>query len=433
MKRIITAVTLCLLSACFDAVEPLPLGSVGGGNGSTGGGSAASGGGTASGGGGATGGGTSSTGGGDGGLVVVIVDGGFVYPLADLPEENCGSRQQFTCPGDAGPCITWDTATSQEVVVTSAQLANLHSVAGRAGDELAYLTSLPDGGNTLWSAAGGRAPRMLREGDALSVSSISASASGYAWWFVGGHGSGPDSYGYDISYVLPSGGVNVAIPSKPASPTSNGVAWGSSYAVAMLDGLHSFYPAGESLLVQPSLFPNDTIQGIAVDEATSDLFYVRFDSENGARLWRHDNATGDETLLTDLPSVNGVQLANGGMVALHGGYVYVLSVVGLHRMAMDGSGDLQLVFRGEEFPQYGGTLKSGSLVVHGDKFYFGKVCHYDADAPGYGTVELDVVNLSARWLDLDPAYPLVPHVTGYLPWGEGPVYASPSGAFIFRN
>lgn len=432
MKRIIAAVTMCLLSACFDAPQMLPLGSIDGGNSNPAGGGNAAGGGSANtGGGGGGGGGNEQQD--DGGFVIIITDGGLVYPLPELPEESCGTQQQFACPNDAGACVTWETPGSQQIVITTAQLDNFTYIAGRVGDELAYVTSSADGGSALWTAAAGRAPKLIHESEEIAMSALSASPSGYAWWFVGAQGSGPNSRRYEISYVLPTGGVNQAVSPKAAPPVSNGVAYGSSYVVALADGLHAFYPAGESLLVPMSVIANDSIPSIAVDEATEDVFYVRFDITNGHRLWRHSHSSGNETLLTDLPAMGGIYTKVGGMIALHDGYVYVISVVGLYRVPMTG-GALQLVFRGEAFPQYGGTLKSASLVRHGDKFYFGKICHFDADAPGYGTVELDIANLSARWLDLDPAYPLVPHVVGYQAWAnEGSVYASPSGAFIFRN
>lgn len=410
MKRFLAAVTVCLMSGCFNAPDERVFD--GGIN---------------------TDGGSSNTDAGtqnDAGVTPPIA------PIAELPEANCGTLQVLRCPSGPDGCLTWETPGTQQVVARQSEFGELQSILGRVGDEFVYVSANAAGGSTMWTRSATTAPRALKTTNAgtklQSGQAISRAPSGSAWWFVGHYVTGVGSGTFEINYVMPGGQVATAA-TKSAYPTSNGVAFGSNYVVALNDGLYSFSATDETRLVQTTGIEGDKIHSVDVDEANGFIFYVRYDGPTGDRLMRRSINSQDEVLMSAVPRVQALGAATGSSLSVHDGYVYVLSVLGLYRIPVNTPGQLELVFAGEEFPQYGGTLQNLSLVRHGDKLYFGKVCHHDADAPGYGTIELDITQRSVRWLDLDPAYPVVPHVASYDSWPGGPVFASPAGAFIMRN
>lgn len=427
MKRILAVMTLCLMSACFDDPEELPLGVVDAGS-MTGGGSGATGGGTSSGGG-------TATGGGSGGGTQLINDGGLIE-LANLPEASCGNRREFKCANDAGPCVTWETTSTDEVAVTSAELGAQRRIGGRIADRFMWIAHSGVDHSVLWSVSPSTAPEKLETTDTgtllRSVHAMSAAPFGTTRWYVGNYVDvSANNNRFDVKFVRPSGTVSTSFTSA-SGPTSNGVAFGSNYAVAFQDGLYLADDNTHTRIV--SLAAGELIVDVAVDDARTFIFYVRSDSTNGERLWRHEISTGTQTLMASMPRTDGVNSERSGTLTVYGGNVYVLGVLGVFHMPMTSTGTLELMFGGEAFPQYGGMMKARSLVRHGDALYFGKVCHFDADAPGYGTVELNLTQHSARWLDLDVNYPRVPHVAAYDAWEvQSPVYGGPTGVFILRD
>ncbi len=109
----------------------------------------------------------------------------------------------------------------------------------------------------------------------------------------------------------------------------------------------------------------------------------------------------------------------------------MLGVTRLYRVRRAG-GAVEVVYRGETFPQYGGTLAADSLKAICDKLYLGSICHYDADAPGYGTVELNLTTRQARWLNLDAAWPYVPFVAPYRGASAQRLWSAPTGVYVVR-
>lgn len=353
--------------------------------------------------------------------------------LAALPEASCGTALVQEC---LGPCLTWETAGQPSQTVASlVELGSFHYVAGRTENEFLYVTMEPDGGSALWRSIDGGAPAEITSLPPGRLSMVSAMAAGtYGTWLVGSilsNGVNTNA----IAYIVNTTNELAVASTKTQTlyPTSNGVARGSDYYVALTDGLYSFYPAGESRLYFNPPTDSATITSIAVDDAEQNIYFVRGGS-GGYAVWHFSFATNEATVLTSLP-FDLVGYAMGvNALALHDGWLYVLGVRGLVRLNLTTPTTLELVYAGEPFPQYGGTLKQVGVRALGGKLYFGSICHFDADAPGYGTVELDPQALTARWLDLDPAFPRVPFVTSSEAWSdEGPVYARPGGAYIMRQ
>lgn len=437
MRAIVGVLTLAVMTACFDSPVEVPLGNVGGGS-ATGGGTAtggggATGGGSTTGGGSATGGG-STTGGGSATGGGAAADGGLVPSLAPLPMASCGTAVVQQC---LGACLTWDRAgQASQPVASVPDLAGLNFVVGRTADDFLYVRTGGDGGAELWRSVDAGSPSHVTFGPAGDLTHVEALAtSSYATWFVAGLRQ--DNVGEGVvGYVLSGTSHFSQAASVPhgLGTTSNGVALGSDYYVALSDGLYAYYPAGSSRLVDVSS-TTEAITALAVDAPGANLFFVRR-SSSGATLWRMSLAVfpGAPTQVASLPtSVGGVQ-GPRDVIVVHDGWVYSLGVRELVRVSTATPAVVEVLYAGEAFPQYGGTLKAGSLRAFDGKLYFGSVCHFDADSPGYGTIELDPLALTARWLDLDPPFPLVPYVTAYQSSeDEGPVYARPSGAYIMRQ
>ncbi len=356
---------------------------------------------------------------------------GLVQPLAALPAGFCGNRRSFRCPNDAGPCLTWDTPTGQTVLLDGAQFSE-RQAGNIVGNEYLFTTGNGDGGSDLWSAAAGRAPTYLSSSPTRvgGISAAAKSPDGGAWFveFIA-----IDDFHFDVTSVTEERGVVTPWVTSLSAPTSNGVAYGEWYFVAFERGLYALSSRGAPLLIATNQYLNDDlIISIAVDEETQTIFYVR-STENSFRLLSRPLYGTVDTVLAELPTMRFSLYQNGGMLVVHDGFIYVNSLVGVYRVPMTG-GQLELVYPGEELEYIGGAIKPASMVIHGDKLYFGELCHYEDQIAGYGTVELDLTQLTARWLDLDPAYPLVPHVTDYGAYGsEGVVHATPDGAFIFRE
>ncbi len=437
MQRWATVVVVILFgAACLEPVRETTLGQLpgAGGGGGQDAGQQGTGGGTAD----AGGGGTGSDGG-----PAVLPDAGFVARLANLDERRCNTRLPVpgACAVDGGECITFHRADGGvEEVATSTQVfsgSTFHYPLGLVGGGLAFVTYGVGGGSTLWHARPGAPPAIVQTtSDALqSVYGVADARPTYGFWYLAERyaGSPPmlTSRALMLDANLPPSGATAASATLPR-PTSNAAANGSNYYVAFEDGLHSFYPAGGGLISAVGA-TDETIVALDVDDEAVVYLQCRAPWPTRCHVFRVDHRPVPQTRLL-LATLDGLAggVGPGVSIALLGGHVYVLGVQGLVRVPRAG-GPVELVYRGEAFPQYGGTLQSGSLLVLGDKLYFGGICHFDADAPGYGTIELDPVARTARWLDDDPAYPFVPHVTPSGPAQYDRWWVASDGIYVHRR
>ena len=367
---------------------------------------------------GAGGGGGGATGGGQGGGgALALSDAGLVTALAHLAPARCGVARNLggPCEGDAGMCITLlrsglpELSVVTDLEVAPATFVPIGPVTG------GFLFAQRDGAASQSTLRYSRLPaptRVIQAATDLSVFALADEPS-YGLWYIASSQSSPGVTTNDLMLVadITAGGTAViAAPSLAALPTSNAVAVGSSYFVAFPDGLYSYYAAGGGRLVPLSSVTgeHETITRIAAD-ATDIVFLQCTDFPSRCALRRHDRGTGvTTTLVRDLEQLVG-SVSTGTSVALNAGHAYVLGVLHLLRVPRAG-GAVEVVYSGEEFPQYTGTLRGDSLQAIDGKLYFGSVCEFDADAPTYGAVELDPVGLTARWLELDPNYPFVPYL-----------------------
>lgn len=184
--------------------------------------------------------------------------------------------------------------------------------------------------------------------------------------------------------------------------------------------------ADESTLYE--VYPSDTAVGLQYLERAvftlpssqrlatfviegDDLFYKECprQSKGPCTVKRYQWGSQVTTTLIDEQSK---LIAGPGLVILEND-VYALDPRSLVRVPRTG-GVVQTVYAGEAFPQYDGTLRGSSLEAIDGKLYLGQVCEFDADAPTYAAVELDLQYLTARYLEEDPNYPFVPKLEGYI-------------------
>jgi hypothetical protein len=432
-------------SGCFQGPEMLDVGRLdagsGGGTGGMTSGGSGGGGGNATGGG---GGGGASTGGGGGtqgtDAGFQIADAGFVARLPALPEARCKMPIPGACTNDGG-CIEFLEADGgrRTLLTFGDALPELHGAGPNVIIERGTATGVsielgkPDG--TTSSLRTSTTP----SGIFVMPETVSADT-GYGTWFVLEHRETGMPAGRALLLAPGSSGPATFTNPIDARPTSNGVALGSTYFVAQPDGLYSFYPAGGGRVAQLTSVTGleETIFAIATDDVR-EAFWVQCTNPypgGTCSLWRYEsplNSTPRSTMLVqELPTLGG-GVGAALSIRVLGNHVYLLGVEYLLRIPRTG-GALELVYRGEEFPQYGGTLKSGSLETVDGKLYFGSICHFDADYPYYGTVELDLATSSARWLDLDPRWPIVPHLVDPEPFPNGwSPWATSAGTFVLRR
>ncbi len=429
MKQLLAVLTFVLLAgtSCLFPVDDLRLGSIDGG--ATGGGGAAQGGGQGGGG-----------GGGGGGSVVVNPDAGLVTPLARLPEASCGRVESLAatpCPQDAGTCISLLRSGQAEVnVVTEADIPAVSNFGAfpiaPAGNGFLFSVSTTTQSSLYYTRAGA-APHVLQSARELNVLAVANSPS-YGFWYIAEPTSLSGLHSRDLMLVTDaaSGGASIVVSTNlPEAPTSNAVAVGTNYFVAFSDGLHSFYPAGGGVISPLTSVTGEPERILHIAANTTDIVLLQCTlSSVRCAVRRFDRATNQTTtLLRDLTRLVGGVLP-GASVAVTGGHAYVLGVLELLRVPLT-FGPAELVYAGEDFPQYRGTLRGNSLEAIGGKVYFGSVCSFDADAPGYGAVELDPTTLTARWLELDPNYPFVPHLQDAV-FSRTVAWRAPAGVFVTR-
>lgn len=420
-------------SSCLIPVD-VSLGSLDGGAA----GGTATGGGMATGGGAAIGGGTA--GGGAGGGVPSLPDAGLVTPLLALDAANCGRVRELLepCVADAGSCFALLRPGQSEVniVVLEDILPDTYwSAIGPASGGFVFGSTADSEPfeSSLWYARAGSAPRKLQSGPRLR-GIATADQPNYGFWYVAETQDPGVSRNLMLVAGLASGGAPVPVASNLPEPTSNAVAVGTDYLVAFHDGLHSYYAAGGGL-VSPLVSVSggsERIVHIAAD--ATDVVFLQcttdFPYECALKSYARQGNSVAATLISRVELLIGrSSIHTGFSVTLLGPHAYVLGVQNLLRIPRSG-GTIERVYAGESFPQNGGTLRGESLKNIAGKLYFGSVCYFDADAPGYAAVELDPATATARWLELDPTWPFVPHLETRVSNG---LNAWPSDQGVFRS
>lgn len=408
---------------CWNPVIEFPLGSIDSGSrldgGATGGGTATGGG---SGGGGGTamgtGGGLSGTGGGREGWSLEL-DAGIIAQLPALPPSDCDREMTLSNPcSDGGTCLGWLPAngTRTEVPISF----GLQRVLAQTPSGLLIQTPAPQATVAVVDTAGQLSTLFATNATGFFTTGV-ASVPNVGTWFV-------ISAGEEVRLHFSQGtDFGTVIATLPAIPVATPVAEGTTYFTAHEDGLYEYgfdhsarlYATGEAT----------RITQIAAN-ATEVLFMQYRPEPFLNQVWRFDRATRQSAKLFDVPEPVSAFNSLGHSLLWFNGSFYLLTPLYLLKLDLANT-RVETVYRGDGFPQWWGTLKSGSLVSRGNKLYFGSICHFDADAPGFATVELDPVARDARWLDSLPTWPAVPYVTareGFIV--EGPVWASTSGAFL---
>lgn len=340
-----------------------------------------------------------------------------------LPEALC----EWTVPSAGGLCqdpggclVLHRDGTSPVVVLTRSALGDdvLHFIPLVTDSHLFFTTfrpvAKPVGPSRFVAmpALGGPMTDLLTLPAGTSFGSISAPAwdPAYGLWFTTDTTGASPERSVRVSPLL-GGEPQVSSVAYPqiTGPTSNGIAEGSNYLVAQADGLWEFYPAGGSRLV-----------------AAPDIVSIAAEGDHLVFSSCNSSGNGPCAVVAYSRSAGTTQTLIGPVdedirsLAIEGGAVYALSGRRLRRVPLSG-GVVEVLYEGESFPQHSGTLAPRSLKVEGDRAYLGEICHRDADAPGYGTVELDLTAGTSRWLNADPAFPHVPHVVPFHGWEEPPL------------
>ncbi len=346
----------------------------------------------------------------------VLADAGVVPTLAALPSQLCAwELPQVPCPNDAGPCLLLHRQAQAPLVLSvDPGLRSLQGLSERM-DSLLLLrsTAAPAPGDTDQFIAlplDGGASSLLVAADAgqdLSTSAIAESPT-YGTWFVTLSGSVPQDRRLWLATSATS--ATVVSPSFRAwrmkARGSEVFATAGTATETVGDSLTAAYAAGSSVL-----FTTPAGEGI-VDFAIDDTFVVvlvcSVGRGNACVLRRHSrqSPTVGVELASGLPlkPIAATEAATGGSVLIVGGDVYAIGPRHLIHVPLSG-GTVTTLYRGDDFPQYFGTLKPLSLRLRGGELLFGSVCYPDPDAPAYGTIALNPATNSARWLNLEPSFP----------------------------
>ncbi len=351
-------------------------------------------------------------------------------PLTEAQCEWSLPDGSAACGNEGGPCLVLHRkGQAPTAVLTGADFVDdsFHFMSLVTDDYLffaTYRTVFTHPGPPRFVAApalGGGMTDLLALPEHASLNNIEGAAWNPSWglWFIS-----------DLNDVTPRRNVHlasnaggeltgssVAYPDVGA-PVSNAVARGSGYLVAHADGLYEYYPAGRSRLVE-----QEGIRAIAANEDV--VAYSVCAPPNFIDCTVHGY---DRTALTTW--------AYTGFF----GDVFSLAIVGDELFGLSGrylfraplSGSVAAVrYEGGTLPQHSGTLLSRSLRADGNKLYFQQVCYFDADAPGYGTIELDPTLGTARWLNTDPDFPFVNNLGVYQGWGPSP-WANAHGIYTLE-
>ncbi|MBL8952956.1 MAG: hypothetical protein JNK82_19420 [Myxococcaceae bacterium] len=444
---------LVAFSACFTPPQETELGgNTGGGSATAGGGNIATAGGgniatagggniaTAGGGNIATAGGGATAGGNTagGGNVVVNPDGGaLIDTLGMLPMADCFNPILPRECHDAGTCITFHQQGQQPQVVF--QMNELP-----AGQSFNYTLGVTERGLLFVSSSAGQGGRLHLVAHGQPRVEVQTTAANQQLHAYGLHDSPGYGFWYraDISHGLTSVSQSLMLSTSDSAVFTNAFtagftarpfSRGTNYYAAVDDGVYSYYPAGGGRVAtkQAPLSTPEDIVGIAGDDEGVVFVQCPQNRQGACRLF---DARRFAPAVVPFASFTGLQGGGGGgavSIAIAGGHIYVLGATRLYRVPRTG-GAVEVVYRGEVFPAYGGTLASDSLKAIGNKLYLGSICEYDADAPGYGTVELDLATLQARWLNLDPAYPYVPYIAPYRGAEGQHLWRAVDGVYVVR-
>jgi hypothetical protein len=256
------------------------------------------------------------------------------------------------------------------------------------GNPSLWVAPLDGGARTLLWTSGLPGPQPQ-----LELRSVAASPAG-TWlvMYVAGEGQrlllaggAPGALGFAATAAL-------NLPSVWAASAT-----GAAVLLAHSDGLYRYDATTSAQLEVRQRIQAVVAQGAEVYFTACDTFQ----NVGPCTLWRRSGALAAVPLFTvdDLL----------GSLVVRPEAAYVLGNQALYRVPRAG-GPTERLYAGEPFPQYAGTLRQASLRADGDKLYLSQVCHFDADAPEYGTVELDLALGSARWLNRAPGFPFLPWV-----------------------
>jgi hypothetical protein len=163
--------------------------------------------------------------------------------------------------------------------------------------------------------------------------------------------------------------------------------------------------SAETILTFPAEI-DGSLPPVATDGTS--IFTVALDDQKLVHLWKLPLGGGPPVDIYEVawssaetPTALAVDAARGKLFAL----------TRQKLLEMDFSGGAVRVFPiGAPFPQHGGTLLPGHLVVDNSKVYFEEVCLEDFDAPEYGPRVFDPVANTVAWRDSEPGFPIVPHL-----------------------
>lgn len=329
---------------------------------------------------------------------------GLISSPGAITQAQCrGPRFAADCASDAGTCLVLFRPNLPPLeVLSQAQLGTLSSpLTAHANDDWYLFTTGPTvAGDRARLVAvpslGGPAQDLLvlqRPTDRFE-SVFSAASSAYGTWFIAeveanGVRSSTLYLARNLGPTLGLVGVAQFLP----PPVTEGVALDADYFVAFADGVWGYDATGGHRLVQAS----------GVNALAASAREVVFSTCEGTRcaVHRFDRWSFVTTPLLP-PAENGI-----GSVAIVGGDAWALGPGTLTRIPLTHPDAAEVVFRGGPNPAPG-TLDPRSLKVDVRKVSVGALCSVDPDAREYGTIELDLTTRSARWLNLDPAYPFLP-------------------------
>ncbi|MBK7862856.1 MAG: hypothetical protein IPJ65_30460 [Archangiaceae bacterium] len=424
--RFAIATSMLLASACLEPAVEIPLGTFDGGHsgGSAGGGSA---GGTA---GGASAGGAG--GGSAGGLEAWPIDGGFNVPMLPMPAASVCVSPSLPPAGCNG-----EVCLVQYQYQQTPQLL-LNPVSQQLGYTLHYLVKVTDTVtlfttyNSVSMAAGPRrlmaipasgvGPVVLDEfsGTAWSTNVVAAAVAGNdVFWiyFEQSSQSSPGVYVLKRKSLVTAGPPIADVVAGPlvlpklGAPLDLDLANNVAYYQTDVSGL---YRVG---LVGPTTAT--AISGVAAPANLSawtrvgNQLYVAECDQGHCRVYQLQ-VSGGMPVPVAWPQAEAFSRIHD--LVSDGARLWATDGVSIAETWFDGSHQ-GLRYVTQTFPQWGGHLRPHTLAYENDKLYFGQICYPDADAPRYGTVELNLQGPSARWLIGTPENPFVPHYVPAEPYG----------------